>query len=244
MATNPFFNLYNSANEQKLLDDLIIEAIKQVGMDLYYLPRTRQAFDHMYGEDTQSSFDNAYIIECYMKSIEGFMGLSDMTKFGYQVHDRFTFTCSITRFGQEVTERQAEIIRPREGDMLYFPMNKRLFEITLCENKPYFYQLGELQMFDMQTEVIRPSGMKFNTGVPEIDAIQVYSNDVNDYGIKGQDGSLLHDEDGNLIISDKYQEDQETYQKTNDNKEVADRLANNEFVNFDENNPFADGEWK
>lgn len=244
MATNPYFNLYRHKNEQKLLDDLVIESIRQVGMDMYYLPRTRQAFDHMYGEDAQSTFDVAYIIECYMKSIEGFMGLADMTKFGYQVHDRFTFTCAISRFGQEVTKMDNTIIRPREGDMLYFPMNKRLFEITRCENKPYFYQLGELQMYDMETEVVRPSGAKFNTGIEEIDAINSYTNDVNEYGVQSQDGSLLHDADGNLIVTDQLEQDREAFQPSDDNKEVADRLEQKDFVNFDEKDPFSEGPWK
>ena len=158
MVTNVYFNLYGQTSEQELLEDLVIESIRMYGQDMYYLPRKRNSFDGIYYEDSQSSFDIAYMIEVYMKSYNGFMGQdSFMSKFGLEVRDQFVFSIARRSFSLEITNPQPEILRPREGDLLYFPLNRKTFEIRFVDNKPFFYQLGELQMYDITCELFEYS---------------------------------------------------------------------------------------
>jgi len=240
MTTNPFLNLYGHTDEQNLLDDLMIECIKATGMDMYYLPRKRTAFDQIYYEDNQSVFDQAYLIEVYMRSWEGFMGVPDMTKFGYTIHDQFKFTMSRTRFEHEIKAKNSALTRPREGDLLYFTLNKRLFEITFVDNKTFFYQLGDLQIYDLSTELYRYSNERFETGIEDIDSIMENSTNVFDYAIRDTEGNMVLDEANNVVISTEYDTQQKIVDPAVDNREIegkANTSAN--LFNWTEKNPFA-----
>ena len=93
MARNKFFNQYTPVKqEQKLVEDLIIEAIKIYGIDAYYLPRTHVNLDKLFGEDASMKFDDALEMEMYVKSYEGFQGQEDfLSKFGLQIDEQITF---------------------------------------------------------------------------------------------------------------------------------------------------------
>ena len=89
MPTNPYFNHLSSVSEQNLHQDLIIESIKNFGIDVYYMPRTLNNLDNIYGEDTISSFENAHLIEMYIKTIDGFEGEGDfISRFGLEIRDQ------------------------------------------------------------------------------------------------------------------------------------------------------------
>ncbi len=83
MATNPYFNNFNSAADQGLIEDLFIEAIKMYGQDMYYIPRTLVREDTLMGDDTYSEFNDARLIEIYIKDVDGFSGEVDViSRFG------------------------------------------------------------------------------------------------------------------------------------------------------------------
>ena len=93
MATNPYFNNFNSAADQGLIEDLFIEAIKMYGQDMYYIPRTLVREDTLMGDDTYSEFNDARLIEIYIKDVDGFSGEVDViSRFGLEIHDEITFT--------------------------------------------------------------------------------------------------------------------------------------------------------
>ena len=120
MATNPFFKY--SKLDQKLIDDLTIETIKVTGVDILYIPREYFKLDNILGEDIQSKFTKAYTLECYVQTVLSFDGQADViSKFGVLITDRMTIQVSKTRFRQEIYAKDSEIIRPREGDLIYFP---------------------------------------------------------------------------------------------------------------------------
>ena len=105
MATNFFFNNFQSSQEQLLLENLIIEAIRQYGQDMYYIPRKLNNYDSVYGADDQSSYENAYSIELYIKSIDGFSGDGDfMSKFGVEIRNQVIFSVAQRRFNEEIGE--------------------------------------------------------------------------------------------------------------------------------------------
>lgn len=169
MSTNKYFNLYNPKKEQNLLDDLNREVIQIHGIDCVYLPRQKIKEDLIFGEDVLAKFDDYYNIELYIKNVDGFEGQQTLfNKFGLDFKDQITFTVSRTTFDEAVGE---ELERPREGDLIYFPLNNALFEIRFVEHESVFYNLGERYVYDLKCEQFAYSQEKFNTGITEIDQI-------------------------------------------------------------------------
>lgn len=171
MAINPFFG--NFRNEQKLLDDLTVETIKAMGLDVYYIPREYVKYDQLFGEDILSKFQYAYPIEAYTSDVMRFGGQKDIiSKFGIEITDRMTFQISITRFRTEVTSRSPEILKPREGDLIYFPLSRHLFEINFVEDEDPFYQHGGLTTYQIVCELFTYSNEAIQTGNTDIDVVE------------------------------------------------------------------------
>lgn len=187
MATNVFFQNYGYFNEQQLIDDLVIEAIQIYGVDTYYVTRKLEATDQILNEDDLSIFNAAYSMEVYVKSIDGFQGEGDfLSKFGLQIRDQVTFTVAIRTFERYATRQNTALTRPKEGDLVYLPMNDKFFKIMHVEHESVFYQSGSLQVFDLKCELFEYSNEMFDTGIEEIDTYfdsintedqQVYSLD-------------------------------------------------------------------
>ena len=144
MSTNLYFNNFpkNITSEQLLVEDLVIEAMKIHGMDVYYMPRTsRDRVDYLYGEDTLKTYTTAYPIEMYLEDVTGMEGEGDfVSKFGLEIRDETTFLLSRRRFAATVPQ-----IRPNEGDLIYVPLVQNLFEITFVEHEnaqAMYYTLG------------------------------------------------------------------------------------------------------
>jgi len=157
--------------EQTLIEDLIIESIRVHGVDLWYIPRTLGAVDDALNEDDLPVFNKAFMIEMYIKNVDGFGGDGQfLSKFGLQIRDSITFSVAMRRFAEDISFYNEEI-RPKEGDLLYFPLNGKIFEVMFVDNKPIFYQMGALQMYDLRCELFEYSNEVFNTGVEEVDAV-------------------------------------------------------------------------
>ena len=126
MARNPYFKDYSG--EQNVAEDLTIETIKTMGRDVFYIPRSIVTKDDIFGEDILSKFSNAYDIEMYIQSVDGFEGEGDIiSKYGLQIKDRVELLVSKRRFEQEITTVSG-ITRPREGDLIYFHL-KRILDL-------------------------------------------------------------------------------------------------------------------
>lgn len=168
MAQNPYIRDVNS--EQNLLEDLNAEFIRALGRNCYYIPRTLNNYDPIYGEDTVSSFEQAYLIEMYMENPQSFGGDGDIVgKFGIDLRDKATFRIATRTFEREVTKRDATIVRPREGDLIYFALSDSLFEITFVEHENPLYQLGNLYSFLAFSELFAYNNEEFDTGICQID---------------------------------------------------------------------------
>ena len=201
MATNFFFNNFQSSQEQLLLENLIIESIQIYGQDMYYIPRKLNNYDNVYGADDQSSYENAYSIELYIKSVDGFSGDGDfMSKFGIEIRNQVIFSVAQRRFNEEIGEYTTQV-RPNEGDLIYFPLNKKCFQIKYVNKFEMFYQLGALQTWEMTCELFEYSNEKLNTGIPEIDNLQKkFSQNQFDWLLKDESGNAILTEEGDYIV--------------------------------------------
>jgi hypothetical protein len=169
VAKNFYFENFSNSMEQELIEDLVIESIRIYGQDVWYLPRTIANKDELYNEDTLSIFDDAYLVEMYVKNVDGFEGEGDfLSKFGLQIRDSMTMTVAIRSFNQEVAVH-GDDVRPNEGDLLYFPLNNKFFEVMHVEHEAIFYQMGQLQTYDLRCELFEYSGERFETGQDFID---------------------------------------------------------------------------
>ena len=171
-------NLYFSdqvKSEQNLYENIIIESLKIYGQDVYYLPRTLVNEDRIFGDDVPSQFNSSYKIEMYIENIEGFDGEGDLfSRFGVEIRDEATFVVARKRWSQTIGKYQNEIssVRPNEGDLIYLPLTKKLFQINHVEHEQPFYQLGNLPLYKMRCQLFEYNDENLDTGVDTIDAIE------------------------------------------------------------------------
>ncbi len=170
MATNVFFDNYSNFNEQQLVEDLVIESIKMYGVDVIYITRVDGAIDKVFNEDDLPLYNETFEFETYVKNVDGFEGEGDfLSKFGLQIRDQMTLTVANRTFEQHVTREESTVIRPKEGDLIYFPLSENIFEIKFVEDESLFYQSGALQVYDMVCELAEYTGQRMQTGRDNID---------------------------------------------------------------------------
>ncbi len=223
--------------EQGIIEDLIIESIKIYGQDMWYIPRTMDSLDPLYTEDDASIYDSAHMVELYVKNVEGFQGDGDfLSKFGVEIRDRMTFTIARRTFLEEVGGA-AVITRPREGDLIYFPLNNKIWQIKFVEHEAVFYQMGALQTWDLVCEIFEYSNERFNTGIPFVDDLMSpLSFDSTEQSLLEEDGSILLEEIGVPLTLETEALETDIL----DDNDFFQTQANN-FIDFTEMDPFAEG---
>ena len=60
--------------------------------------------------------------------------------------------------------------RPREGDVIFFPLGSRLFEVKFVEHEEPFYQLGKNYVYQLKCELFEYEDEVFDTDIEEIDS--------------------------------------------------------------------------
>ena len=164
-----------SSQEQKFIENLIVESIEIYGQDIYYLPRTYVNRDTILNEVETSNFNQALAVRAYVNNVEGWEGQGELlSKFGVRVEDKTTFIFSREKFTSAVDDNAALNVegRPNEGDLVWFPAAKHLFEIKFVEAEKPFYQLGKGYVWEVQCELFEYADEQLDTGVAEIDAIE------------------------------------------------------------------------
>ena len=282
MAINPYFDTYNVASEQRLIEDLIIEAVKQYGFDIYYIPKTVNNLDKIIGEDNILSFEQASSLEMYVKDFQGFTGDgSFLSKFGIEIRQTMTFTFSRRRFqeirtlnyedenGFEYMNEDTNLyqamdtdpiqmedgnsgsffiqsLRPEMGDMLYFPMVGKWFQIKYVRtDEVNFFQMGKLQMYEVDVELFEYSGEKVTTGITEVDAISQYDSSTLSFNYQLDDDSVITDESGENAPYTNESYSIESTDPIADNNNL--KVETSDIVDFSEVNPFirvdSQGRW-
>jgi hypothetical protein len=172
---NPFF-LQGSKTEQGLIQDLINEQLRMYGVEVHYLPRQYITEKTIIREVIESEFNNAYPIEAYVDTFDGYgNNPTILSKFGIQALNEITLTISRERFKNYISpliKNQSNIklsSRPKEGDLIYFPLGDRLFEIKYVEHEKPFYQLQGLYTYELRCELFRYEDELIDTGIGYID---------------------------------------------------------------------------
>ena len=173
---NPYF-LNGSKNEQNLIQSLVNEQLKMYGVEVYYLPRQYATEKTIIKEVIESKFEHAYPLEAYVDSYEGFGGQGTLlSKFGIQEKDDLTLVVSRERFSDYISPFMKDIPnmkgvthRPREGDLIWFPLGEKLFEIKYVEHEQPFYQLEKNYVYQLKCELFRYEDEVIDTGVEDVD---------------------------------------------------------------------------
>lgn len=238
MALNPYFNNYTYKPTQDLMEDLVEESIKINGLNVYYIPRRFANLDQIFGEDSSSYFKDALQIEMFMDNYSGMSGEREIiSKFGLEIKDTLSLVVSKRRFQQEaaklplMTDRPVQITNPMEGDLIFHPFTKGLFEIKFVDNKEIFYQFGKLYTYKLECELFKYSYETLDTGNSEIDSIQTsLSQSVTE--------QIDYDKDG--IIDD-------TITSIQDNRQPSDNVVvqntASDIIDFTEVDPFSENKY-
>ena len=175
MALNPYF-LQGSRQEQRLVQNLVNEHLKIYGQDVTYIPRKFVNQSSIIEEVQASKFDDNFLIEAYVDTYEGYQGAGDvLTKFGMSLRDEVTLTISKERFEEFIApfmnaDDDIELAsRPREGDLVFFPLGQRLFEIKFVEHEEPFYQLGNTYVYKLKCELFEYEDEVIDTSIEAID---------------------------------------------------------------------------
>ena len=174
MPTNVYFS-HGTRNEQYLIEDLIIESLKIYGNEFFYIPRTLVSKDNILGEDRLSEFKSSFPIEMYFENVDSLDGQGAfIQKFGLMMEQSATLVVARRRWDQMVGRYGQTIIptRPCEGDLIYFPLSKGLFEIKFVKHQDPFYQLGKLYVYKLQIELFQYASERIDTGIKEVDVFE------------------------------------------------------------------------
>jgi hypothetical protein len=249
MATNPYFTAQvGVASEQDLVERLNIEAIQIAGLDLIYIPRTINKLDRIFGEDVLSSFDSYATIEMYILDFQGPGGQSEMlSKFGMEIRDTMSFIVSRKRYKELVVPivpptRDAKVAwRPNEGDLIYLPYSKSLFQIVFVEDEePGYYQLSKKYVWTLRAELVQFNNEKFDTGHADVDAYYMANLNRLDMCVLLEDGSgVIELETGGYTLLEDYSVSKEydDMRGFGDNDAIKTEFI--KIMDFSDKDPFA-----
>lgn len=238
MATNVLVNFFNADNEQDLLQSLTQEAIRFGGHDMWYVPRTVENRDAIFTEAEFASYNSAFSFEFYIKTTSQMGGEGAMlSKFNIEIRDELVVTVSKRTFQEEVLTTSPDILRPREGDLIYIPMIGSLFTIKYVDKRAFFYQLGDLQAYDLSLELYEASSAVFDTGVPEIDDFyQPITDDILQLALTTELGEMIVDETNSWPLVWQSIDDEIDISQNDELEDLAD-----EIIVWTETDPFSEG---
>lgn len=181
MPTSVYFNNYNSTPEQRLYEDLIGEVVTTYGIDAKYIPReTGSTFDLLFGDDPTKKYDSSYPLAVYVQNVDGFQGGDLFSKFGLEIRKQVQFVIPHRAFKRGIPQN---LLRPREGDLLWLTNFKNLFEITFVERDNFFYTFGKSGYYGflVTCELFRYSNEGLEVGDPDVVGVENSNSFVYEY---------------------------------------------------------------
>jgi hypothetical protein len=212
-------------------------------------PRTiSDKFDPIFGEDALSSFDSHAKVVMWIENYNGYSGESEvLSKFGMEIRDSASFIIHRDEYIENVSpivpdNRNEKLkFRPCEGDLIYVPFSKSLFQIRFVEDEyPGFYQLKKKYVWALRAELMQLNNEKFNTSVAEID--DVFGININrlDNCVVQESGDNFILEDGGFIVLEEYEISKEYDDIVNygDNSAIKKELI--DIMDWSEDSPFGE----
>ena len=249
-GTNLYFDNFTNRDEQNLINDLVYESIKIYGIDVGYCAYAEQDTDDILNESRKKTYTQFSQIEMYVKNVDGFEGEGDfLGKFGLEIRDRITFSIARRTFSETV-ESEQNITRPREGDLIFLPLNGKTFSIKFVEHEPTFYQMGSLQFYDITCELFEYSGERINTGFAEVDVVETsFSTDIYlDTQLMSEDGiTPIYTQEGvRLMTEDEDRSDGSTeatldYDTVSNSDNIQIETDADAILDFSDGDPFSEG---
>ena len=193
MPRNVYFS-QNVRSEQILYEDLIVESLRIYGQEVMYLPRHMVSRDMILNEAIESKFDDAYSIEMYLENVEGFDGDGSLfSKFGLEIRDQATLVVAKRTWEKLVGFWNNTIAgnRPAEGDLIYLPLSKSMFEIKFVDHQQPFYQLSKFPVYKLRCELFEYSNEVIDTGIADVDKVQQNSATEYVFDIDNSNGTLF-----------------------------------------------------
>ena len=249
-GTNLFFNNFASPDEQNLINDLVYESIKIYGFDVGYMAYTEDGTDDILNENNKKHYSTYSQCEMYIRNVDGFEGEGDfLGKFGLEIRDRITFSIARRAFSESIEADQG-LTRPREGDLVFLPLNKKIYSIKFVEHEPTFYQMGSLQFYDITCELFEYSGERINTGFAEVDVVETsFSTDIYlDTQLMAEDGiTPIYTQEGvRLMTEDEDRSDASTeatldYDTVSNSDNIQIETDADAILDFSDGDPFSEG---
>jgi hypothetical protein len=207
MPTSPYFPTYYAGHsgEQGLVQDLVDEQIKLFGTDIYYIPKIVLQ-DSTLDEVRYTKYQEQFQIEMLLQNVTGFGDNAEfISKFGLRITDEVIFRVSTRRWDEEVADHNPNLTvtsRPNEGDLLYFPLTKDIYEIKFVGKEEPFFQFGKIQFYAITAEIYEVGSDDFDTGVAEIDTIeQLFDNAIKLFMDPGGTGDFIVGEE---VVGDEF----------------------------------------
>ena len=132
--------------------------------------------------------------------------------------------------------------RPLEGDAIYHPVLKKLFEINFVDHDEPFHQLDNNPVYKMRCRLFDYGSEALDTGITDIDAIEdslSIASSNHQLTLEDETGSILLETGGDeYIIQEDYIVGDMSTDKTAQN-ELFETLDDT-VLDFSESNPFGD----
>jgi len=240
MAANPYLNNYFQSNEQDLVHNLMIEAIEFFGLDVNYLKRTPMDVDEILNEPQYEVFSNNAIVTAYVKNSTSFEGDGQfLQKFGLEIRDQITLTVSLRAFNEDVGT-PLSLSRPREGDIVYVPILNTMYQIKFVENASIFFQMGDIQSYDLVCDLLEYNNQVFDTGNTTIDTLYTaQTNDASGFFIVTSGNTAIVTSDGDNLVTSEY--DPKTFTVYADNEQF--QIESDLIIDWTDIDPFSEGKF-
>lgn len=232
----PNFSNINNSPEQSLIQSLIEESINTMGFSIYYLPRTNSNVSNVFREATLETFTQAFAINAYLTDVYGFTGDGKfLSKFGLEIRDEVTFA-----IGRNSFTTVTGMVRPNEGDLIYCPLDNKMYQIKFTDHQALFYAAGKLYHYNLVCELMEYSGETFATGISTIDTLYADVAKVENeipYLILDSAGNVIEDGDGDMLGAAEFDQltDAMIDAQNNEFKAEADPM-----IDFNMSDPFGD----